>query len=47
VRDQGGRVVAAVSINTISGTIDEAEAKAKFLVALRRTAQDIRTQTAG
>jgi IclR family pca regulon transcriptional regulator len=47
VRDQGGRVVAAVSINTISGTIDEAAAKAKFLVALRRTAQDIRTQTAG
>jgi IclR family pca regulon transcriptional regulator len=38
--------VAAVSINTISGTMSEAEAKEKFLVALKRTAQDIRTQTA-
>ena len=46
VRDQAGQVVAAISINTISGTIDEAEAKKKFLVALKRTAQDIRTQTA-
>jgi IclR family transcriptional regulator, pca regulon regulatory protein len=46
VRDQAGAVVAAVSINTISGTISEAEAKKKFLVALKRTAQDIRTQTA-
>lgn len=45
VRDQGGNVVAAISINTISGTIDEAAAKKKFLVALKRTAQDIRTQT--
>jgi IclR family pca regulon transcriptional regulator len=45
VRDHGGRVVAAISINTISGTVDEAAAKAKFLIALRRTAQDIRTQT--
>ena len=45
VRDQAGRVVAAVSINTISGTISEAEARSKFLVALKRTAQDIRTQT--
>lgn len=45
VRDQSGNVVAAISINTISGTIDEATAKKKFLVALKRTAQDIRTQT--
>ena len=45
VRDQAGHVVAAVSINTISGTVTEAEAKKKFLVALKRTAQDIRTQT--
>ena len=45
VRDQAGHVVAAVSINTISGTVTEAEAKTKFLVALKRTAQDIRTQT--
>jgi IclR family pca regulon transcriptional regulator len=46
VRDQAGNVVAAVSINTISGTITEEEAKQKFLVTLKRTAQDIRTQTA-
>ncbi len=45
VRDQAGQVVAAISINTISGTITETEAKKKFLVALKRTAQDIRTQT--
>lgn len=45
VRDQAGQVVAAISINTISGTISEAEARSKFLVALKRTAQDIRTQT--
>lgn len=45
VRDQAGHVVAAVSINTISGTVTEDEAKKKFLVALKRTAQDIRTQT--
>jgi IclR family pca regulon transcriptional regulator len=46
VRDREHRVVAAISINTISGTIDEAGAKERFLVALQRTAQDIRTQTA-
>ena len=45
VRDQAGQVVAAISINTISGTVSEAEAKKKFLVTLKRTAQDIRTQT--
>lgn len=45
VRDQAGNVVAAISINTISGTIDEATAKERFLIALKRTAQDIRTQT--
>ncbi|MBC7581094.1 IclR family transcriptional regulator C-terminal domain-containing protein [Tardiphaga sp.] len=45
VRDQAGKVVAAISINTISGTIDEAAARDRFLIALRRTAQDIRTQT--
>jgi IclR family pca regulon transcriptional regulator len=44
VRDHAGRVVAAISINTISGTLSEAEAKEKYLVPLRRTAQDIRTQ---
>ena len=46
VRDQTGNVVAALSINTISGTLTEAEAKTRFLVALQRTAQDIRVQTA-
>lgn len=46
LRDQSGEVLAAVSINTISGTVTEAEAKKKYLVALQRTAQDIRTQTA-
>ena len=46
VRDQAGNVVAAISINTISGTMTEEEAKQKFLVALKRTAQDIRSQTA-
>jgi IclR family pca regulon transcriptional regulator len=46
VRDHGGRVIAAISINTISGTLTEAEAKERYLVPLRRTAQDIRTQAA-
>ncbi|HEY8336613.1 MAG TPA: IclR family transcriptional regulator C-terminal domain-containing protein [Tardiphaga sp.] len=45
LRDPAGRVVAALSINTISGTVDEPAAKARFLIPLRRTAQDIRTQT--
>ena len=44
VRDQAGNAVAAISINTVSGTVDEADAKKRFLVALQRTAQDIRTQ---
>jgi len=46
VRDHSNAVVAAVSINTISGTMTEEEAKQRYLVALKRTAQDIRTQTA-
>ncbi|MEZ0220316.1 IclR family transcriptional regulator domain-containing protein [Tardiphaga sp. 20_F10_N6_6] len=45
VRDHGGRVVAAISVNAISGTMDEATAKEKYLIPLRRTAQDIRTQS--
>ena len=45
VRDQGGNVVAAISVNTISGTVDEATAKKRFLIPLQKTAQDIRTQT--
>jgi IclR family transcriptional regulator, pca regulon regulatory protein len=46
LRDPAGRVVAAVSINTISGTLTETGAKKKYLVPLRRTAQDIRSQMA-
>jgi IclR family transcriptional regulator, pca regulon regulatory protein len=44
LRDQAGRVIAAISINTISGMASEAQAKKKFLLPLKRTAQDIRTQ---
>jgi IclR family transcriptional regulator, pca regulon regulatory protein len=44
LRDPTGNVVAALSVNTISGTITEAGAKKKFLVPLRRTAQEIRGQ---
>jgi IclR family pca regulon transcriptional regulator len=44
LRDPPGSVVAALSVNTISGTISEAGAKKKFLVPLRRTAQEIRSQ---
>jgi IclR family pca regulon transcriptional regulator len=44
LRDHVGRVIAAISINTISGMASEAQAKKKFLVPLKRTAEDIRTQ---
>lgn len=44
LRDPAGSVVAALSINTISGTITEAGAKKKLLVPLKRTAQEIRSQ---
>lgn len=46
IRDQSGSVVAAISINLISGTLNEAAAKKLFLVRLQKTAQDIRTQAA-
>ena len=46
LRDQAGRVVAAISVNTISGTLSEAGARKRFLLPLKRTAQDIRTQMA-
>lgn len=46
LRDQGGRVVAAVSVSMISGTLNEAAARKKYLVPLKRIAQDIRTQMA-
>lgn len=45
IRDQGGSVVAAISINLISGTLNEATAKKRYLVRLQKTAQDIRTQS--
>jgi len=45
IRDQGGSVVAAISINLISGTLSEAAAKKRYLVRLQKTAQDIRTQS--
>ncbi|OKO83020.1 IclR family transcriptional regulator C-terminal domain-containing protein [Bradyrhizobium sp. AS23.2] len=45
IRDQGGSVVAAISINLISGTLNEAAAKKRYLVRLQKTAQDIRTQS--
>jgi IclR family pca regulon transcriptional regulator len=49
LRDPAGAVVAALSVNTISGTITETAAKKKFLLPLRKTAQEIRSQmlTAG
>jgi IclR family transcriptional regulator, pca regulon regulatory protein len=46
IRDQSGSVVAAISINLISGTSNEAAAKRRYLVRLQKTAQDIRTQAA-
>lgn len=45
VRDGEGNVVAALSVNTISGTLDEEQAKARFLLPLRRAAQEIRAQS--
>lgn len=46
VRDGDGQVVAALSVNTISGTTDEARAKSRFLLPLKRAAQEIRAQSA-
>lgn len=45
VRDTAGNVLAALSVNTISGTIDEAGAKARYLVPLQRAAQEIRAHS--
>jgi IclR family transcriptional regulator, pca regulon regulatory protein len=49
LRDPAGAVVAALSVNTISGTITEAGARKKYLLPLKKTAQEIRSQmlTAG
>jgi IclR family transcriptional regulator, pca regulon regulatory protein len=44
VRNANGIVVAAISVNTISGTITEAGAKRKFLRPLQRAAQELRMQ---
>ncbi|MGA7805528.1 IclR family transcriptional regulator domain-containing protein [Bradyrhizobium sp.] len=44
LRDPPGSVVAALSVNTISGTISEAGARKKFLLPLKKTAQEIRSQ---
>lgn len=44
VRDNDGHVIAAISVNTISGTIDEAGAVARFLTPLMRASHDIRMQ---
>jgi IclR family transcriptional regulator, pca regulon regulatory protein len=46
IRDQSRGVVAAISISMISGTIEEEAAKARYLVPLRRAAEEIRAQTA-
>jgi IclR family pca regulon transcriptional regulator len=46
LRDPTGTVVAALSVNAISGTITEGGAKKKFLVPLRRAAQEVRGQMA-
>ena len=45
VRDATGQVQAALSVNTISGTVDEAAATARFLVPLKRAAQEIRAHS--
>jgi IclR family pca regulon transcriptional regulator len=45
VRDTAGNVLAALSVNTISGPIDEAGAKARYLVPLQRAAQEIRAHS--
>jgi IclR family pca regulon transcriptional regulator len=45
LRDQKRSVVAAISFSLLSGTITEAEAKARYLLPLRRAAEDIRAQT--
>lgn len=45
VRDHTNGIVAAISVNFISGSLDENAAKARFLVPLRRAAEDIRART--
>lgn len=45
VRDQRRFVVAAISISLISGTVSEEQAKKRYLLRLKRAAEDIRAQT--
>ncbi len=47
VRNPQGQAIAAISVNTISGSITEAAARRKFLRPLQRAAQDIRMQMPG
>ncbi|MGD9921513.1 MAG: IclR family transcriptional regulator C-terminal domain-containing protein [Pseudorhodoplanes sp.] len=42
VRDATGEVIAAINVSLIAGTCDEAEAVRRFLVPLRRAAEQIR-----
>lgn len=42
VRDATGQVIAAINVSLIAGTCDEAEAVRRFLVPLRRAAEQIR-----
>ena len=44
VRKPSGEVIAALSINTISGTLTEAGAKRRFLRPLQQAARDIQMQ---
>ena len=47
VRDGKGRLLAAISVNTISGSLTEAVAKERFLVPLHRAAQEMRLRSPG
>lgn len=42
VRDPAGQVIAAINVSLIAGTCDEAQAVRRFLVPLRRAAEQIR-----
>jgi IclR family pca regulon transcriptional regulator len=45
LRDNSRSVVAAISVSLISGTIDEATAKERYFISLKRAAKEIRAQT--
>lgn len=47
VRDNGRTVVAAINVSLISGTIDEATARDRYFVPLKRAAEEIRAMTSG